>query len=277
MRPGPATPALELRAVGKTYGRTRILDSVSLAIAAGERVALIGPNGAGKSTLFDLASGRHRCSAGEIRLQGRRIDGLAPFQIHRLGLARSFQVSSLFGRLTAFENLRCAALCGLGHGHVWWRRLSSLRDARARAEEVLARIGLETRRDQLAMRLGYAEQRVLEIGIAIVGGAGVILLDEPTAGMSRSESARCVELVRAVSQGKTLLMVEHDMSVVFGLADRIAVLAQGTLMAFDTPDRVRADPRVQEAYLGLAGKSAANRAAGLDANPACAPGPEPNP
>jgi branched-chain amino acid transport system ATP-binding protein len=245
-----AAPALELHDVRKHYGRTEVLRGTSLALRPGERLALIGPNGAGKSTLFDLISGRSRCSAGRILLHGRRIDGLAPHEIHRLGLARSFQVSNLFGRLSAFENLRCAVLWGLGYRYAFWRPLAGARDATERAEQVLQEIGLQRRRDALAASLSYAEQRALELGITVAGGAGVILLDEPTAGMSRSETAHFVGLIRSVTAGRTLLVVEHDMGVVFELADRIAVLVQGEVIACDTPERVRADARVRDAYLG---------------------------
>jgi branched-chain amino acid transport system ATP-binding protein len=200
--------------------------------------------------LFNLISGRFGASSGDILLNGRKIDGLKPYEINRLGLARSFQVSNLFNNLSVFENLRCAVLWSLGYRYAFWKFLSNLRDANERAEQVLAMIRLDRRRDVLAVNLTYAEQRALEIGITIAGGAQVILLDEPTAGMSRAETTRFVELIREVTVGRTLLTVEHDMGVVFGLADRIAVLVYGEVIAFDTPDKVRADPRVQEAYLG---------------------------
>jgi len=246
----PARVALELRDVRKRFGKTEIIRGATLAVNAGERVAIIGPNGAGKSTLFNLVSGRFAPSSGEILLDGQRIDGMAPHRINRLGLARSFQVSNLFTRLSVFENLRCAVLWSLGYRYAFWRFLSDLRDANERAEELLAMLHLERRRDALAMNLTYAEQRALEIGLTIAGGASVVLLDEPTAGMSKSETRRFVQLIRDVTVGRTLLTVEHDMGVVFGLADRIAVLVYGEVIAFDTPEAVRANPRVQEAYLG---------------------------
>jgi branched-chain amino acid transport system ATP-binding protein len=242
--------AVELRDLRKSFGKTEIIRGTSLAVKAGERVAIIGPNGAGKSTLFNLISGRFGPTSGEIRLRGERIDGKPPYEIARRGLARSFQVSNLFTRLSVFENLRCAVLYAMGHRYAFWRFLADLKDANERAEQVLRMIKLERRRNHLAMNLTYAEQRALEIGITIAGGADVVLLDEPTAGMSRSETARFVELIREVTVGKTLLTVEHDMGVVFGLADKIAVLVYGEVIAFDAPDAVRANPRVQEAYLG---------------------------
>ena len=242
--------ALELRGVTKRFGKTEIIRGVDLAVNAGERVAEIGPHGAGTSTLFTLISGRFAPTAGQILLDGQRIDGRRPYEINRMGLARSFQVSNLFNRLSVFENLRCAVLWGLGYRYAFWRFLSQARDANERAEQVMAMIRLERRRDVQAMNLTYAEQRALEVGITIAGGSKVILLDEPTAGMSHSETSQFVELIRAVTAGKTLLTVEHDMGVVFGLADKIAVLVYGEVIAFDAPEAVRADPRVKEAYLG---------------------------
>jgi branched-chain amino acid transport system ATP-binding protein len=247
---GAGSPAVELRDVRKSFGKTEIIRGASLVVQAGERVAIIGPNGAGKSTLFNLLSGRLAPTSGDIWLHGERINGRTPYQINRMGLARSFQVSNLFTRLSVFENIRCAVLWSLGHRYAFWKFLADLDDANDRAEQVLAMIKLDRRRDVLAMNLTYAEQRALEIGITIAGGAGVILLDEPTAGMSKSETRRFVALIREVTQGKTLLTVEHDMGVVFGLADKIAVLVYGEVIAFDEPEAVRANARVQEAYLG---------------------------
>jgi branched-chain amino acid transport system ATP-binding protein len=244
------TPAVELLDLRKSFGKTEIIRGANLTVQRGERVAIIGPNGAGKSTLFNLISGRFSATSGEVRLNGERIDGKPPFEINRRGLARSFQVSNLFVRLSVFENVRCAVLWASGHRYEFWKFLSKLTDANERAEAVLRMIGLERRRNVLAMNLTYAEQRALEIGITIAGGADVILLDEPTAGMSKSETKRFVQLIRDVTQGKTLLTVEHDMGVVFGLADKIAVLVYGEVIAFDTPEAVRANPKVQEAYLG---------------------------
>ena len=242
--------ALELKALRKSFGKTEIIRGTDLAVAVGERVAIIGPNGAGKSTLFNLISGRFGATSGEILLNGQRIDGLRPFEISRLGLARSFQISNIFGHLSVFENLRCGVLWSLGSKYAFWKFLSGLDDANQRAEELLHDIRLDRKRDTLAMNLTYAEQRALEIGITIAGGASVVLLDEPTAGMSKSETSRFIELIREVTIGKTLLTVEHDMGVVFGLADKIAVLVYGEVIAFDVPEAVRANPKVQEAYLG---------------------------
>ncbi|MGO4302128.1 ABC transporter ATP-binding protein [Cupriavidus sp. RAF12] len=247
---GVGTPALELNDVRKKFGQTEIIRGVSLTIGKGERHALIGPNGAGKSTTFNLISGRFAPSSGSVKLNGESIAGLRPFEINRMGLSRSFQITNIFHRLSVFENLRCAVLWALGYKYSFWHRLSELRDARERAEEVLELIGMQHRRHTQAGLLTYAEQRALEIGITIAGGAEVILLDEPTAGMSRSESDHAVELIRKVTVGKTLIMVEHDMSVVFGLADRISVLVYGEVIATDTPAAIRNNRKVKEAYLG---------------------------
>ncbi|AOF84264.1 ABC transporter family protein [Hydrogenophaga sp. RAC07] len=245
-----STPALELRDLRKSFGKTDIIRGVNLVVNPGERVAIIGPNGAGKSTLFNLISGRFEPSSGDVMLGGHRINGLKPFEINRLGLSRSFQITNIFPKLSVFENLRCGVLWSLGYKYTFLKFLANLKDANDRAEELMRMIHLERKHDTLAMNLTYAEQRALEIGITIAGGAQVILLDEPTAGMSKSETSRFIDLIREVTVGKTLLTVEHDMGVVFGLADRIAVVVYGEVIAFDVPEAVRANPRVQEAYLG---------------------------
>lgn len=244
--------ALELKEVRKSFGNAEIICGATLQLPQGQRLALIGPNGAGKSTLFNLISGRFPLSSGDILLNGSSIAGLKPYQINRRGLSRSFQITNIFHRLSVFENLRCAVLWSLGYRYSFWQRLNGLTDVNQRAEQVMEEIGLHKRRHVEADFLSYAEQRALEIGITIAGGANVILLDEPTAGMSRSESDAAVELIRKVSTGKTLLMVEHDMDVVFGLADRIVVLVYGEIIACDTPDNIRNNPLVQQAYLGTA-------------------------
>ena len=245
-----ATYSLELKDLRKSFGKTEIIRGTNLQVKAGERVAIIGPNGAGKSTLFNLISGRFEPTSGQVLLNGQRIDGKKPFEINRLGLSRSFQITNIFPKLSVFENLRCGVLWSLGYKYTFFRFLADLDDANQRAEELMSMIKLDKKRDVLATNLTYAEQRALEIGITIAGGANVILLDEPTAGMSRSETSRFISLIKEVTVGKTLLTVEHDMGVVFGLADKIAVVVYGEIIAYDTPEAVRANQRVQEAYLG---------------------------
>lgn len=242
--------ALELQDVHKNFGKTEIIRGVSLAVQAGERVAVIGPNGAGKSTLFNLISGRFGPSSGQILLNGQAIQDKKPYEINRMGLSRSFQITNIFPKLSVFENLRCAVLWSLGYRYSFIKFLSQLKDANDQTEALMKKIHLDKKRDVVAMNLTYAEQRALEIGVTIAGGAGVILLDEPTAGMSKTETTRFIELIKEVTVGKTLLTVEHDMGVVFGLADKIAVVVYGEIIAFDVPEAVRANPKVQEAYLG---------------------------
>jgi branched-chain amino acid transport system ATP-binding protein len=255
--------ALQLIDLKKTFGATPIIRGVNLEVRRGERHAVIGPNGAGKSTLFHLISGRFPLTAGKIVLKGEEITGLAPYQINRRGLSRSFQVTNIFPRLSVFENIRCAVLWSLGYRYSFWQGIAKLRDARQRTEEVLEQINLLKRREVAAGLLSYAEQRSLEIGITIAGGADVIMLDEPTAGMSHSETEYAVDLIRKVSAGKTLIIVEHDMGVVFDLADRVSVLVYGQVIATDTPERIRVNAAVQEAYLGVpATRSDVNSVAG---------------
>jgi branched-chain amino acid transport system ATP-binding protein len=244
--------ALSLVDLRKSFGPVQIIRGVSLDIAEGERHAIIGPNGAGKSTLFNLVSGRIRPSSGEARLHGRPITGLSPFEINRRGLSRSFQITNIFPKMSVEENLRCAALWSLGYKYAFWISIDRLSDVRERAEWLMERVGLTARRNVLAGVLSYAEQRALEIGVTIGGNADVVLLDEPTAGMNNSETEQAVALIRKVTEGKTLVMVEHDMGVVFSLADRISVLVYGQIIASDTPERIRGNPAVREAYLGEA-------------------------
>lgn len=242
--------ALELSGVRKSFGPTEIVRGVDLSLHVGERHALIGPNGAGKSVLFHLISARFAPSQGRIALHGTDITHRKPHEISRLGLARSFQVTNLFHRLSVFENVRCAVLGATRQRYAFWTFVERQREANDRARDIVERVGLSARSSTPAGILSYAEQRALEIGLAIAGEAKVLLLDEPTAGMSRTETDAAVALIRRVSEGRTLLVVEHDMSVVFGLADRISVLVYGQVIATGTPDEIRNDPRVKEAYLG---------------------------
>ena len=242
--------AFEIRDVQKSFGITSVIRDLNLQVAEGERHALIGPNGAGKSTTFNLISGYMAPTSGDVLMRGEKISGLPPYQINRRGLSRSFQVTNVFGNMTVWENLRCAVLWATGHKYAFWKNVDNLPQVRERTAQILEDIGLTSRRDVPAGLLTYAEQRALEIGITIAGGANVILLDEPTAGMSHAETERAVTLIRRLTEGRTLLIVEHDMSVVFGLADRISVLVYGHVIASGTPEEIRNNPKVREAYLG---------------------------
>ncbi len=227
-----------------------IIREVDLVVPPGERHALIGPNGAGKSTLFNLISGRYRPDSGVVRLHGENISGMAPQLINRRGLSRSFQITNIFPHLTVWENVRCATLWAMGYKYPFWRSIDRLADVRERTEEILTKINLLGRRQVPAGVLTYGEQRALDIGLAIAGKADVLLLDEPTAGMSRAETDHVVALIRRISEDRTLLVIEHDMGIVFDLADRISVLVYGQIIASDTPERVKANAEVQQAYLG---------------------------
>jgi branched-chain amino acid transport system ATP-binding protein len=246
------TSALHLNDVRKSFGKTEIIRGLELAVHKGERHAIIGPNGAGKSTMFNLITGRFPVTSGQITLHGQDLAGLAPYEINRLGLSRSFQITNIFPNMTVFENVRCSLLWSLGYKYSFWNMVSKSRELNDGAAEILDQINLLDKRDLPAGLLAYADQRALEIGITIAGGADVIMLDEPTAGMSNTETDYIVNLIRQVTENKTLIVVEHDMGVVFDLADRISVLVYGEIIATGAPEEVRGDPKVQEAYLGAA-------------------------
>jgi branched-chain amino acid transport system ATP-binding protein len=243
-------PILATRGLGLDIGGARIVADVSLEVRAGELVGIIGPNGAGKTTLFNLLSGLLKPTAGTVELHGREITGEPPFRRTRAGLGRTFQVSSVFPLLSVQENVRLAADSELGGTMRIWRRAS--RVGVERAEQALARVGLASRGAWPAGLLSHGDQRKLEIAMLLVGNPDVILLDEPMAGVSVEDVDDLVELIRSVhkDEGKTVLMVEHRMEVVVGLAERIAVMHHGALLAFDEPDKVMANETVQTAYLG---------------------------
>ncbi len=242
--------ALELAGVWKRFGATEVIRGLDLQIRSGEVHAIIGPNGAGKSTLFDLVTGKYQVSAGRVRLNGDDITGDSVFEINRKGLSRSFQVTNIFARMSVYDNVRCAMLWPRGYRYSFWNFVDRRRDLTERVEEVLDQTGLTSRREVPAGLLAYSEQRALEIAIAIAGGADVILLDEPTSGMSHSETEQTVSLIRRIASDRTLVIVEHDMGVVFDLADRISVLVYGEIIATGQPDQIRDDAAVREAYLG---------------------------
>ncbi|HEY0817552.1 MAG TPA: ABC transporter ATP-binding protein [Rhizobacter sp.] len=241
---------LSLRGLRKSFGQAHIINGVDLELDANERHAFIGPNGAGKSTVFHLVSGNLTPSAGEIVFDGQRIDGKSPQEINRLGLSRSFQITNIFPRLTVFENLRLAVMRPHGLSYNLWSLVDRHRRVREQTERLLERVRLQRRAATIAGEMSYSEQRSLEIAMTLASDPKVILLDEPMAGMSNEETAYTSELIREVTQGRALLIVEHDMDVVFSISDRISVLVYGEVIATGTPDEIRRNAAVKEAYLG---------------------------
>jgi branched-chain amino acid transport system ATP-binding protein len=243
--------ALELRQVKKNFGGIEIIRGVDLAVRRGDRHAIIGPNGAGKSTLFNLISGRLPVSEGEILLNDAPIQNRLPHTISRMGLGRSFQINYLFSQLSTYEHIRLGRLSADGFRYSLARQASWLKGVAREAERLLRHVNLIGRRDIAAGNLAYSEQRSLEIAVTLSTGPDVVLLDEPTAGMSRDEAKKAVELVRETTTDKTLLIVEHDMDVVFSLCNRVSVLVYGRIIATGTPEEIRNNSQVQEAYLGV--------------------------
>lgn len=247
-----ATAILATRGLGLDIGGARIVADVSLEVREGELVGIIGPNGAGKTTLFNLLSGLMRPTTGRVELDGRDVTEDPPFARSRAGIGRTFQISSVFPFLPVRENVRLAAEASLGGTLRLWRRASRFRPALERADWALERVGLTGRALWPAGALAHGDKRKLELAMVLAGDPRVILLDEPMAGVSHEDVDGLVELVRSVhrDEGKTVLLVEHRMEVVVGLAQRIAVMHHGALLAFDTPDVVMSDETVQTAYLG---------------------------
>jgi branched-chain amino acid transport system ATP-binding protein len=241
---------LEIERLSRYFGALSAVNGVSLSVAARERRAIIGPNGAGKTTLFNLITGHLVPSGGRIVFDGAPITGLPIHAIARRGLSRSFQRTNVFPRLSVTENLRLAAAAGQAGSYRLFGSIGALGGPLARARDVAEVVGLAERLGEPAGRLSYGEQRQLEVGIALATGPKLLLLDEPTAGMSPEETHRMTRLLAALPREMTLLIIEHDMDVVFSLADRITVLHYGEVLAEGPPDVVRADARVYEVYLG---------------------------
>jgi branched-chain amino acid transport system ATP-binding protein len=244
------TPLLSIRGLRKSFGATEIIRGIDLDLQPGERRALIGPNGAGKSTLFHLVSGNLPPTAGEISFDGQRIDGASPQRINRMGLARSFQITNIFPRLTVLENIRLAVMQRHRLQYNFWRLLDRVAPVREAAEQLMAQVRLQRHATSLAGEMTYSGQRSLELAMTLASDPKLILLDEPMAGMSSEETAYTSELILEVTAGRALLLVEHDMDVVFALGDRISVLVYGQVIATGTPAEIRADQGVREAYLG---------------------------
>jgi branched-chain amino acid transport system ATP-binding protein len=242
---------LELEGLSKNFSGLHVLKDINLTVHAGERRAIIGPNGAGKTTLFNLVSGELQPTSGKVLLEGRDVTGKPPNEMWALGLARTFQKNNLFFQLTTYENVRLAVQVHQGYAHRWFRSWQSLGSVNEHAREILERLELWGRRDEIVKNLSYGEQRQLEVAIALAAEPKLLLLDEPTAGMSPAETARTIEMLAALPKDLTVLIIEHDMDAVFSLADRIAVLNYGEMLADGTPEAVKADPKVQEVYLGV--------------------------
>ncbi|MBO1113283.1 ABC transporter ATP-binding protein [Bordetella petrii] len=243
-------PILALHELRKSFGPTDIIRGVDLQVRAGERHALIGPNGAGKSTLFHLVSGQLAPSSGAIRFEGREIGGRTPQAINRRGLARSFQITNIFPRLSTYENVRLAVMRAHGLQYAFWKFIDRDRRIREETGRLLELVRLAAKAGSVAGEMAYSEQRSLEIAMTLASDPRLILLDEPMAGMSHDETEYTAQLIREISAGRTLMIVEHDMDVVFSLSDRISVLVYGQVIATGTPAEIRAHAGVREAYLG---------------------------
>ncbi len=241
---------LELKNVKKSFGPTSIIKGVNLKIRKGEIHSLIGPNGAGKSTLYNLISGVYQVSSGNIIFNNKNIENLPSHEIFRLGLSRSFQITNIFPKLSVFENIRCGLLWNSNYKYSCTKILDYEKKINENTQEILDKISLDKFAKEAAGLLSYADQRALEIGITIAGGAETILLDEPTAGMSKSETERATKLIKNISKERTIVIVEHDMGVVFDLSDTISVLVYGEIICSDKPINVKNNKKVKEAYLG---------------------------
>jgi branched-chain amino acid transport system ATP-binding protein len=243
-------PILELRGIYKDFDGLEVLFGINMGIRQGERHAVIGPNGAGKSTIFNIITGKYLPSKGNIIFKGQDVTGTSPYKLNRHGLARSFQITNIFRTMTVFQNVRNAVLSKNKIRYNLFSRLDRMKDIHDQTEKVLKQIGLLHSRDMVAGLLSYGQQRALEIGLTIATEPELILLDEPTAGMSTEETREAVKLIERVTQGKTLVIVEHDMEVVFSLADRITVIYYGEILASGPPDEIRQNQKVKDAYLG---------------------------
>jgi branched-chain amino acid transport system ATP-binding protein len=241
---------LEVTSLHKRFGPVKVINGIHLTVAAGQRHAIIGPNGAGKTTLFHLFSGNYTPDHGAIVFDGQPIAGLPPHRINRLGLSRSFQITNIFAGLSVHENIRAAVLSKHGVRFDFFRRVHRMAAINRAAAAILEQIGLTDKADRVAGELAYGQQRALEIGITLASDPKMILLDEPTAGMSIDETREAVRLIDRVTRGKTLLIIEHDMDVIFSLADVITVLNYGEILASGSPAEIRGHPKVKQAYLG---------------------------
>ena len=241
---------LQIKGLCKNFGISRIIRNLNLDIAEGEAHAIIGPNGAGKSTLFNLITGIYEPTSGSIKLRGKEIGFKTPHEISRMGLSRSFQITNIFPKMSVFENIQASLLWSMDYKYSFWKSVGKMKVLKERAEKILEQVSMSAKRNVLAGELSYAEQRLLEIGITISSRAGVILLDEPMAGLDKHETGQIIELILDISKGKTLIMIEHDMEVVFTVAKRVSVLVYGEIIAVGSPEMIKNNSQVQESYLG---------------------------
>jgi len=241
---------LETKALYHDFSGLKVLFDVNLEVNEGERHAIIGPNGAGKTTLFNVITGTYHPSEGDVYFKGRKVTGFKPHKMVRRGMGRSFQITSTFSRLTAFQNIRMGILSKRGIRFNMFNFLDKMKDITGETDKVLKRINLDGQRDVPASALSYGKHRSLEISMALATDPDLVMLDEPTAGMSVDETHTAVELIKRLTEGKTMVIIEHDMDVVFSLADRITVLHLGTILASGPPDEIRQNQAVKDAYLG---------------------------
>jgi len=241
---------LQTQSLYHDYDGMEVLFDVNLDIERGERHAIIGPNGAGKTTLFNVINGDLTPSRGKIYFRGKDITNAKPFQLARMGVGRSFQITKTFHRMSAFNNVRLGVMSRRGIRFNLFRKVDKLKEVTQETEEILERIELAPERDYLASVLSYGKHRSLEFSMAMTTDPELVMLDEPTAGMSRELTKHAIELIRKLTENKTTVIIEHDMDVVFALADRVTVLAGGTILAVGTPEEIRNNQAVKDAYLG---------------------------
>ncbi|MBM4330842.1 MAG: ABC transporter ATP-binding protein [Deltaproteobacteria bacterium] len=241
---------LETKGLYHDFSKLQVLFDVNLQVKEGERHAVIGPNGAGKTTLFNVITGTYHPSRGKVFFKGKEVTGARPHEMTRLGMGRSFQITSTFGRLTAFQNIRLAILSKKGIRFQFFRKVDNMSAITEETDQVLKRINLDRERNIPASMLSYGKHRALEISLALATDPDLVMLDEPTAGMSKDETHYAVQLIRRLTEGKTLVIIEHDMDVVFSLADRITVLHYGQILATGSPVEIRENQAVKDAYLG---------------------------
>lgn len=241
---------LHIKGIHKDFSGLKVLTGVDFRVKEKERHAVIGPNGAGKTTLFNIISGKFKPSSGAILFKGQDISGKASYALNRHGLSRSFQITNVFQELSVFDNILSGVRSRFGLRYHFFERPASDKSIVEKAEAVVAKVGLTAVKNNPASSLSYGQQRALEIGITLSTEPELILLDEPTAGMTREETEQAVKMIDQVTAGKTLIIIEHDMEVVFSLADKISVLHYGTILVSDKPEKIRNDQRVKDAYLG---------------------------